>query len=144
MKMRRICKKTIFRVTLAAVLFGGFTTVASAGCSYSGSGLSVYGERGGFTFYNGLLVQTNQQTGKTLTANQAVTVSSVAACAQVCLADGNCTGVSYRATSFGQCLTFAGHDFETNSDMTMVLHWGGGNKYLSALIRSEYQGSVCR
>jgi len=143
MRMRQIYNKTTTRLTLTSVLFGGFATVASA-CSYSGSGISVYGERGGFTFYNGLLVQINRQTGKKLTANQAITVSSVAACAQVCLADRNCTGVSYRATASKQCLTFAGHDFETNSAMDLGLYSGGGIKYLSAVIRSGYQGSVCR
>lgn len=141
--MKKITKKAIIYLTISAALFSGFSTAVSA-CSYSDAGVSEYGERGGFTFYRGLLYQKNPQTGKTLTANQAVTVSSVAECAQVCLADENCTGVSYRATAHGQCLTFAGYDFETNSHMRMWISSGGQIKYLSALIRSGYQGSVCR
>lgn len=138
--MKQISKNIILCLTVSAALLSGFSTSASA-CSFLNS--TVYGARGGFTFYNGLIVQKDPQTGKTLTANQALTVSSVAACAQACLADANCTGVSYRSTSNKQCLTFASYDFETNRTMDLWLHSGGGNKYKSAIIRSRYHGSVC-
>ncbi len=139
MKMKNIAKKTMISLITSAVLLGGVSAPAMA-CVYEG--ISVYGPRGGFTFYNGLLVQKDPQSGKKLTANQGVSVSSVAECAQVCLADANCTGVSYRPTSSKQCLTFAGYDFETNRHMELWIYSSAEYKYKSALIRSSYQGSV--
>ncbi|MEW7008150.1 PAN domain-containing protein [Lentilitoribacter sp. EG35] len=118
------------------------TANASFACSWSNG--TVLGEYGGFTFYRGLIVQTDMETGKKLTANQAVTVSSLAECAQVCLNDRNCQGVSHRPTSSGQCLTFAGYDFETNRHMNIYLHTQQGIKYKSAAIRTKFQGDICR
>ena len=102
------------------------------------------GVHGGFMFFRGLIIQTDEQTGRKLSANQSVTVGSLAECVQVCLSEKTCTGVSHRPTSSGQCLTFAGFDFETGHNMALYLHRQPGIKYKSAHIRTGYQGSVCR
>jgi hypothetical protein len=119
----------------------GISTAANA-CSYSDP--QVVGEYGGHTFYRGLIVQENLETGKKLAANQAVSVGNIAECVQVCLNDANCTGVSYRLTSHGQCLTFAGFDFDTNTNMTLIIHFSAVMRYSSALVRQYYQGPKCR
>jgi hypothetical protein len=132
-------KNSIFYVTFIFLII---LTNASSACGWADS--TIIGKHGGFTFYKGLIVQTDEKTGKTLTANQAVSVRNLAECAQVCLNDGGCQGVSHRPTSSGQCLTFAGYDFETGHNMSLYLHKLQGIKYRSAIIRQQYQGSVCR
>lgn len=119
-----------------------FLTNASSACGWADG--NIVGKHGGFNFYKGLIVQTDEKTGKTLTANQAVTVRDLAECVQVCLNNSGCQGVSHRPTSSGQCLTFAGYDFETGHYMNLYLHSLQGIKYRSAVIRQEYQGSACR
>lgn len=111
-------------------------------CNWPGA--AVVGEYGGFTFYKGLIVQKDETTGRKLPANKAVTVSGVAACAQLCLSDSNCSGVSYRNTSNGQCLIYVGYDYETGHQMDLALFAGQGVKPYSAIIRKSFQGSVCR
>lgn len=125
-----------------AVLFLVIVPSSAYACGWTAA--TEVGEYGGFTFYKGLIVQKDEVTGRTLPANKAVTVSGVAACAQLCLSDSNCSGVSYRNTYSGQCLIYAGHDFETGHDMNLTLFHGQGVKPYSAVIRQEYHGSVCR
>jgi hypothetical protein len=128
--------------SLAAILFLlAVTSTHSFACGWPNSaGLGVHG---GFLFFKGLIVQTDEQTGRTLTANQALSASSLAECAQLCLQDSSCSGVSHRPTASGQCLTFAGFDFETGNDMSLYLHFQSGIKYSSAIIRQHYQGPIC-
>jgi hypothetical protein len=120
----------------------GISTAANA-CSFTGP--KVVGEYGGHTFYQGLIVQENLETGKRLAANQAVSVGNITECVQVCLNDANCTGVSYsRRTSHSQCMTFASFDFDTNTNMRLVLHSSAEMPVSSALVRQYYQGPKCR
>ena len=129
-------------ISVAALVLGMVLPSNGYACSWPGA--TEVGDYGGFTFYRGLIVQKDEVTGRKLAANKAVTVSGVAACAQVCLSDSNCSGVSYRNTSSGQCLIYAGHDFETGHEMDLTLFTGQGVKPYSAIIRQEYHGSVCR
>jgi hypothetical protein len=115
---------------------------ATAGCAFSKA--PAVGDYGGFTFYRGLMHQKDLETGKTLDANRAVTVGHISDCAQVCLDDPACTGVTYRRTSVGQCLTYAGYDFETGRSMGLAISYSSEIKATSALVRAWFQGPTCQ
>lgn len=115
---------------------------ASADCSYTGP--AVAGEYGGYTFYKGLLFQQDAETGKRLAANQAVNASHITECVQICLNNPACTGVTYRRSTHGQCLTYAAYDFETGRSMDLMLNYSSNYTSASALIRSGFQGPTCR
>lgn len=124
------------------IAMGITTSAALAGCSYSSA--TVYGNHGGFTFYDGLIYQRDRETGKRLNANKAISVNNMAECAKRCLADEGCTGVTFRNITAGNCLFFAGHDFETNRPMSLYITYGKQIKTKSALIRSSFKGRVCQ
>ncbi|WP_390922494.1 PAN domain-containing protein [Parasedimentitalea psychrophila] len=115
---------------------------AAAGCSFSKA--PVAGNYGGYTFYQGLMHQKDPETGRTLNANQAVTAGHISECVQVCLDNPACTGVTYRRTSHGQCLTYAGYDFESGRPMGLALSYSSEIKATSALVRTWFQGPTCQ
>lgn len=118
------------------------TTPAMAACSFSTQPVS--GEYGGFTFYYGLLHQFDGETGETLNANKAVTVGHISECALACLQDQGCSAVTYRLTPSGQCLFYAGYDFETNRYMGLKINHQGETSTSSAIIKEWFQGPSCQ
>ncbi len=138
--MRRLTRN--FSVKMA-VFFVSWIVVSTQSFACGWPNSNELGVHGGFLFYQGLIVQTDEQTGRTLSANQSVTVSGLAECAQICLQNAACSGVSHRPTSSGQCLTFAAYDFETGNNMSLYLHSQHGMKFKSAIIRQRYQGPIC-
>jgi hypothetical protein len=129
-------------VSNLVIAIAALTTPALAACSFSTQPVS--GEYGGFTFYYGLLHQFDAETEKTLNANKAVTVGHIGECAQACLQDQSCSAVTYRLTSSGQCLFYAGYDFETNRHMGLKIIHLGETSTSSALIREWFEGPSCQ
>ena len=127
---------------LAAIMALSTASAQASGCSYDG-GPPLAAVTGGFTFYKGIIVQKDLATGKKLAANQAINAKNRAECAQLCVNDKNCTAVTFRNTSHGQCLTFASYDFETNRPMEIVILYSSEVKTSSAKIRSKFQGRLC-
>lgn len=102
------------------------------------------GNYGGFQWYFGLLSQIDIETGKSLSANKAVTVSDIRDCPQVCLNTPGCSAVTYRLQTSGQCLLFAGFDFETNRHMALKIYSAGSNSTSSAIVRQYSGGPICQ
>ncbi|WP_375699797.1 PAN domain-containing protein [Pseudophaeobacter sp. TrK17] len=97
---------------LAGVTSFGLYTAPASACGFGSQPKS--GGYGGYQFYYGAVHQIDLDTGKTLNANRAVSVSSPGECAQVCANDPACSGVTFSITPSRRCHLFAGFDFETN------------------------------
>mmetsp|Transcript_1991 Transcript_1991/g.4965 ORF Transcript_1991/g.4965 Transcript_1991/m.4965 type:complete len:151 (-) Transcript_1991:512-964(-) len=138
---------TIKTLRFALMAFALATSVmapafASDGCHFSTQPES--GTYGGFQWYYGILHQVDPETGKNFSANKAVTVPDIRDCPQVCLNEPGCSAVTYRLTSSGQCLLFAGYDFETNRHMALKIHHSGETSTSSALVRAYSNGPICQ
>ncbi|WP_317959077.1 PAN domain-containing protein [Phaeobacter inhibens] len=127
---------------LVWVISFGLSAVPATACGFGSQPKS--GVYGGYDFYYGLIHQRDPETGKTLDANRAVSVSSPGECAQVCANDTGCTAVTFSITPSRRCHLFAAFDFETNRYMGLRIIHLGETSTSSAIIRTGFQGSLCR